>query len=410
VSLSAEEISARLGTDVSEDDATDILSRLGFGVAYARGSKTSARRGAVAPPITTNASRPFAVTVPTWRATKDVSVKEDVVEEVARIWGYDRIESALPSFSIAPPEQDPVRTFARRLRRAFASQGAVEAYRYAFVSPESLRALGFDPDDHLTLANPLAADKPYLVSSLVPNLLDTVAINHRAFPSVCAFEVERVFVGSRPGDEDGRGGALPAQPYHAGVAFSAQGDDVPFVELRRLVSAALLDAGVEASFRPSADPAAWMHPARAADIVVGGTKCGTLAEALPEVAARAGIDRRVAVAEMNVSELASRPSRLAAFSPLPSFPDAKRDVAFVVDDAAAYADVESAVRAASPLLASVELFDVYRGKGVGEGKKSMAIHLAFRSPDRTLSSDEADQELAKVVRAVETQFRGTIRA
>jgi len=174
VSMAAEEIGAKLGADIPAEDAKDILTRLGFVVKTSKTSTTS-------------------ITVPTWRATKDVSIKEDVIEEVARIWGYDRIAATLPSFPITPPAEDPVRLFARRVRHALAALGATEAYRYAFVAPETLFALGFDPADHLKLANPLAADRPYLAQSLVPNLIDTVAINHRAFPVVSTFEIDRVF-------------------------------------------------------------------------------------------------------------------------------------------------------------------------------------------------------------------------
>ncbi|OGL98664.1 phenylalanine--tRNA ligase subunit beta [Candidatus Uhrbacteria bacterium RIFOXYB2_FULL_57_15] len=376
IEMGPEDIRRNLGADIPEEEMKDILRRLGFDILDIR--KTSR----------------WTVIVPTWRATKDVTIKEDVIEEVARIWGYDRIPSALPVFSIAPPPEDVARDLARRLRHALAiGHGATEAYRYAFVAPETLTALGFDPAEHLRLANPLAADRPYLVRSLLPNLLEAVAENHRAFESVSLFEIDRVFLGDAKGDEDGQGGTLPAQPYHAAIAYSIAGDERPFVALRGMVEAILFREGFGVSFGPATHPAHCMHSGRSADILVDGKKCGMLAELTPEASMALGIDRRVAVAELNVSDLASRPRATASFAPIPQFPDAKRDLAFVVSDRVAYADIESAIRGASPLLASVELFDVYRGKGVEEGKKSIAVHITLRSTGKTLSSDEVEAAL-----------------
>jgi phenylalanyl-tRNA synthetase beta chain len=152
-----------------------------------------------------------------------------------------------------------------------------------------------------------------------------------------------------------------------------------------------------------------MHPGRCADILIDGKKHGIIAEALPESTKAVGLDRRVAVAEMNLSVLAFLPRGLAAFTSIPQFPDAKRDLAFVVDNATAYGDIERAIKSASPLLVSLELFDVYRGKNVGEGKKSMAVHLTLRAADKTLSSEEADKEVAKIVKVLEKQFGATMR-
>jgi len=391
VEMAASEIASRLGADIPDKDAVDILTRLGFAV------KTG--------------SKMLMVTVPSWRATRDVSIREDLIEEVARIWGYDRISSTLPSFPILAPAQDPVRLLARRLRHALAARfDATETYRYAFVSPETLRSLGLDVEAHLRLANPLAADRPYLVRSLFPNLLESVAVNQHAFSTVSLFEIDRVYLGDKKGDEDGQGGKLPAQPYHLAAAYSAQGDEAPFAAARAMAVDLLSAEGFAVSFEPVASAESWMHPGRSADMLVGGTRVGVVAEVSPEAASALGIDRRVSVLELDLSDLASRPRGLAAFAPIPQFPDAKRDLAFVVDDSVAYADIERTLRDASPLLVSVELFDVYRGKGVEEGKKSIAVHLVLRALDRTLASAEAETEVAKLVKVIETKFGGIIRS
>ncbi len=388
VDLSPAQVSGLLGAEILSNDIVDILGRLGFSMTPFE-------------PSTLSAFEPLSITVPSWRATKDVQIKEDVIEEVARIYGYDRIPSSLPAFNITPPPQDPVRLFARAMRKTLSvGLGAAEAYRYAYVSPETIAKLGFVAADHVKLANPLAADRPYLAQSLLPNLFETVADNHRSAPTVSVFEIDRVFFGV--GEDE--------QPYHLAMAYSAAGDEKPFGTVRENVRVLLSSAGLDVSFGPVTNPGSWMHSGRSADILVNGKKFGIVAESLPEAAQSLGIDRRVAVAEMNLSMLAAVVATPKTFSPVPTFPSATRDLAFVVFDRAAYGDIETALRSASKLLVSVELFDVYRGKGVEDGKKSVAVHLSFSSPDRTLSSEEADREVAAIVAVLSKQFDATMRA
>lgn len=390
VSLTVELVNGRLGTNIPVADMTDILERLGFRVRAKKGELT--------------------VTIPSWRATKDVQIVEDVIEEIARVWGYERIEGILPTFEIVPPTYEPVRYLAGCLRNTMSvGLGATEVYRYAFVAPEPLRVLGFDVEDHLKLANPLAQDQPYLVQSLVPNLFDTVAMNHRSFPVVSVFEIARVFFGKEKENEDGQGGMIPAQPYHFGIAYTAQGDESPILELRRQVETSLTTAGFHVEFVEMTQPACWMHPARAAEIHVDGKKYGILAEARSDIAQKFGIDR-VAIAEVNLTLLAGLKHAEATFSPIPAYPDAKRDLAFTVADRTTAAVLEKTVRHASGLLVEYELFDVYRGKGVEEGQKSMAVHLTFRSLEKTLESNVVDEEMKQIRSVLEKEFGATMRS
>ncbi len=391
IQISPEWLESRMGVSIPEIEVRDILSRLGFTFGIKKWT--------------------WQVMVPSWRGTKDISIPEDIVEEVLRIWGYDRIPVSLPSFSCTPPTLDVVVQIARRLRHALAgSCRANEAYTYAYVRPETLTTLGFDLNEHLKLSNPLSDERPYLSRSLIPNLLEAASHNQHTDSVVSLFQIDRVFFGELSGDEDGEGGILPSQPYHVALVYSAQGDEIPFVVTRRMMETALTKIGYSVTFGPVTNSGTWMHPTRSADILVNGKKQGVLAEVVPETASTLGLDHRIAVAELNLSALALVSPDTHVFAPLPQFPDVKRDVAFVVEDRLAYSDLDHALRANSSLLVDVELFDIYRGKGVEAGKKSVAVHLVLRALDRTLLSEEADAEIAKLVHVLQTTFGAIIRS
>ncbi len=385
-------VNDRLGSSISTDEMQDILTRLGFDVKLKKDV--------------------FTVVIPSWRATKDVSIKEDVVEEIARIYGYDNIPSTLPIFPITPPVQDRVRQLSRIARRALAyGAGASEVFQYAFVSPETLEALGESLDDHLKLANPLASDRPYLVRSLIPNLLETVVHNQRTFETVKMFQSERVFRKDEEGADMGEGKKkLPRQPHALAGVYAKKGDVDPFWESKAMVEQLMGAMGFAAELRPSEAPEPWQHPVRQAQIVVNDQVVGYVAEVDPEKASALGVDHRVAVFEMNLDVLAQQGEQAVVYKPVSVHPAAERDLAFVVADQAAYAVIETTIRKTSNLLDSVELFDVYRGKGVEEGHKSMAVHMSFRAADRTLESSEVDAELGKIRGVLEKDFGATMRS
>jgi phenylalanyl-tRNA synthetase beta chain len=383
---------SRAGVDIPHSEVEAILGRLGFGVVTGKdGSMT--------------------VTVPTWRATKDISIPEDVVEEVLRIWGYERVASSLPVFPCAPTALDPVRALSRSVRQTLSlSFGGSEIYSYAFVRPEMLQALGRSVESHLKLANPLSDERPYLTHSLVPQVLEAVLSNQRMFARVCVFEIERVFLVNEQGVEDGVSGTLPAQPYRLAIAYSLQGEEQPFYFVRSMVEEVLVRAGYTPSFVPTVEGECWMHASRQALVEVNGQVVGSVCEVDPDAARVLGLERRTAVAELDLSAIGAMPTTTRTYEAIPLYPDVKRDLAFVVANRVAFADVERVLRAQGDWLKGVELFDVYEGGALEEGKKSLAVHLTFRAPERTLSSEEVDRELKLISMALESELGATVRA
>lgn len=354
------------------------------------------------------------VTPPLWRP--DITDPYDLVEEVVRIVGYDRVPSVLPT---APAGRGL--TQRQRLRRrvglALASAGYIESLNYPFVGEADADALLLPDDDprrvSVRIANPLSETAPLLRTTVLPGLLETMARNlGRGNADIGLFEMASVFlppagerpkapklgVDRRPTDEELKQleAALPDQPLHVGlVAAGRRGASgwwgsarevswADAIEACRVVAEAL---NLELEVLP-AQHAPW-HPGRCAQLVIGTAVVGHAGELHPKVCKAYGVPARTVAAELDLDALMSHVSGLVEAPRLSTFPVAKDDVALIVDETVASAEVEAALRAgAGPLLESVRLFDVYVGEQAGPGKKSLAYTLRFRAPDRTLTEKE----------------------
>ncbi len=368
------------------------------------------------------------VTPPTWRP--DITDPYDLVEEVLRVVGYDRLPSVLP---VAPAGRGL--TLAQRLRRrvghALAGAGFTEVYAYPFIGEHDLDALGLADDDErrhaVRVANPMNDREPLLHTTLAPALLKVLARNAGRGTSDAALSlVAPVFlrgaqplpaapllpVDREPTDDERAAldAALPDQPRHVAVVLA--GNRAPagwwgpsrgalwadaIAAARRLAGVLHVQLEVRA-----AQHAPW-HPGRCAELSVGGEVVGHAGELHPRVCTAFGVPHRTSYAEVDLDALiAAAPPTVAApvFSPMPV---AKEDVAVVVDATVAAADVQAAlVEGAGELLESIRLFDVYTGDPVPAGRKSLAFALRFRAPDRTLTeADTAPARAAAVARAAE---------
>ena len=354
----------------------------------------------------------LTATVPPWRP--DLSDPFDLVEEVARVVGYDDVPSVLPQ---APPGRGLTQdqSLRRRVGRTLAGEGYVEVLNFPFVGDADLDRLGIEPHDArrttLRLANPLRSEEPYMTTTLLPGLLSTVARNvSRGASDVGLFETAPVTlphsgVGApilpvdRPptqGEWDDLNKALPDQPLH--LAFALCGDrdrsgwwgegrpagwsDV--IETARAVAGAL---GLELTVR-RAELAPW-HPGRCAELLLGETSVGHAGELHPKVCRAFGVPARTSVAELDLDALLARAVAVPPAPDFSAYPVAKEDVALVVDQQLPAAELAATLReGAGPLCESVRLFDVYTGPQVGDGHRSLAFALRFRAPDRTLTEQE----------------------
>jgi phenylalanyl-tRNA synthetase beta chain len=385
----------------------------------------------------------LTVHAPTWRP--DLVVPVDLVEEVARLHGYDAIPSIVPRSPVGlglTPDQRR----RRRVSAALADSGWVETWSYPFVATSQLDALGLPADDArrtmLRLANPLSEEKPFLRTSLLVTLLDTARRNAaRGTTDLAVYEVGSVTlprpgvapapvppVAQRPSADvlDAIRAAVPHQPRRvAGVLSGLRepagwwgpgrpADHTDAIDAVRLVAETL---GVELVVDADPEHAPW-HPGRCARFrTVDGALVGHAGELHPTVVAAHALPARACAFEIDLDVLlAAAPHAAAAAREVSTFPVAKEDVALVVPAEVPVADVLDAVRTgaaastAGDVLESARLFDVYTGEQVGEGLRSLAFALRLRAADRTLTADETAAVRAAVVEEAERRFGATLRA
>ncbi|MCP1503083.1 phenylalanyl-tRNA synthetase beta chain [Curtobacterium herbarum] len=376
-----------------------------------------------------------AVTPPSWRP--DLVDDVSLVEEIARIVGYDRIPSVLP---VAPPGRGLTRhqQARRRVSAALAAAGLTEVVTAPFVSAATAAAFpGIDPagGPSVLLANALDSAQDHLRRSGLPALVDVARRNlSRGLVDVAVYETSRVFL-PEPGVELGTvevpvgaerptaetlaalDAALPPQPFHVSAllvgnaVLKQPGTTVePFgiadaLDVARTVAWAV---GVELTVAQTSHPS--LHPGRAASLLVGDVVVGVAGELLPERTADADLPRVVAVVEMDLDALVAAAPELVDVSAIVSYPAATQDLSLVVDVSVPAGDVLTEVRAgAGDLLEYARLVDDYRGAGVDEGQKSLTFALRFRATDRTLTAAEASEARDGAVRRAGERFGATLR-
>ena len=354
----------------------------------------------------------LVATPPPWRP--DLTDPYDLVEEVARIVGYDQVPSLLPR-EAAGRGLTRTQRLRRRVGRTLAGAGYVEVISFPFVGDASFDPLGLPADDVLRrtvrLANPLSAEEPSYTTTLLPGLLRSAARNlSRGATGVALFETATVAfptdrgpapiygVDRRPSDAELEKlfEAIPDQPLHLGAVLAGEreragwwgsGRDAGWAEaidlVRRLAGELGVDLEIEAAARMP-----W-HPGRCALVRIGAEELGYAGELHPKVCQAFGLPPRSAAVEIDLDVLMRHARDVTPGPHLSTYPLAKEDVALIVDDAVTAAEVEAALReGAGELLESLRLFDVYTGEQIGAGRKSLAFALRFRAPDRTLTEEE----------------------
>jgi phenylalanyl-tRNA synthetase beta chain len=339
----------------------------------------------------------------------DITIEEDLIEEVARIHGYDNIPVQAPRGEISPVPVPEDRIAVRSLREQLAARGYSEAITYAFVATDLLKTWALD-DASITLANPLSAELAVMRTSLLPGLITALDANRkRQQARVRLFESGRSY-------HQGESAPIEIERLSGvaiGDAFAEQwgepGRPIDFFDLKGDVESLLRLAGAGVSeFRFEAGGPDWLHPGRAATILRGGDKVGFLGALNPRLQKAVDLDADVYVFELDVALLTRRNVPLAG--KLSRFPSVRRDIAIVLADEISYAQVESTVRlAVGERLVDLVLFDRYTGPHLGNGVKSLAMGLILQDRSRTLTDQDADECVDLAVSALATGYNAKLR-
>lgn len=352
VSFTHDWMQRKLGRPVAEEEVDGILSRLAFGVARDQGV--------------------FTVTVPSWRATKDISIKDDLVEEVGRMIGYASIPPLAPSVPARVPPMEPERAFHRRVRGLLAAQGFTEVFNYSFVNESQAVQLQLPVEEHIRVLNPIAAGQELLRTSLLPNLLKNIELNRHNFDQFRLFEVGRE-IHKRPA-------SLPDEiPSCAAVLYAKDGDGrAGLQELKRI--AAVLMPGCEA--RP-VEARSYEHPHRAASVSWQGVVLGRLFEFHPSVVETG----RAQVLYLDLAAMLAAQPGVAKYTPVRRFPTSEFDITVAAAPRTLAADILAQARACNvPNL--VDAGYLYEYQDAAKGTRSITFRFTLGAAGRTLTSDE----------------------
>jgi phenylalanyl-tRNA synthetase beta chain len=400
ISFPFDRIERLLGMRIDEQQALDILRRLDFDADTANGVLTAS--------------------VPTYR--NDVRGPEDIIEEVARVAGYDLLPATLPSGEPQRIQRDPVYRMRKAARTVLVGAGFSEAITYVTMDDEDLVqftvdgvagvVVGADTRYPIRLKNALQSERNVMRTTLVPALLRSLAENLRHEPSVRLAELSRVYlpqVSVVLADEIELIGMVAAGRIEP-LGLSTPDDQIDFFELKGVIELVLQRLGVsDASTHRWAHPA--FHPGRSAEIRSRGVVIARFGEIHPDVASAYGIDdQRVVAGEINLSLLVGLIEQRGRDAYVPRFLPVQQDFAVVVKDDVTAADVEAAFWASGgPLLTDVTLFDQFRGPQIGDGKVSMAYRLTFTAPDRTLTDSDLVKIRPRIEKVLRQRVEGTLR-
>jgi len=386
ITLRETRIGRVLGASVSADTVSEILSRLGMAV-----ERTPAG---------------WNVIPPTFRF--DLGIEEDLIEEIARIYGYDNLPSTTPSVHLQMPARPEGRVQLEQIKQTLVDLGYAEAITYSFVDPKLQQLL--DPQQPaIALTNPISADMGVMRTNLWPGLVQTLQYNlNRQQNRLFLFECGLKFVkqGHEIKQEMMVAGALTGSRYPANWGRETKALD--FFDIKGHVENLLDLTGLTEQFTFQHEPHPVLHPGQSAAVYRQNRLVGWLGALHPSVEQKLDLSQRAYVFEIEASALSE--GRVPKFEPLSRYPSIRRDIALVVDEAISAAEVLDCIRlSGSEYLTNIELFDVYVGEGIDSGRKSLALGLTLQDLSRTLKDNEIEQELDQILSVLNNKLGATLR-
>ena len=373
IRLNLDYVESLLGIKISEKEIKNILTRLGFEVKNLK-------------------LKILEVVAPTRRL--DISIQEDLIEEIGRIHGYDKIPSFFPTSSLILPQKNLKIFWENMVKNIMKEAGFVEVYNYSFFGKREADLLGCKEKELIEVENPLSQEYRYLRTSLIPNLLKNIEKNFRQFQKIKIFELGRIF--KTPSMEKRQlSGLLLGGEFH---------------HLKGIIDSLLEKLGISGAWYDEYQPTpedskqfVW-HPKKCAEIKIDNKEIGFLGEVSPKILNSLAIKERVVLFDIDFEKLSELASEEHEYRPLSKFPSAIRDIAVLVPRNVKIAQVLNEIYGVGrKLIRDVDLFDIYEGEELPQGKKNLAFHVIYQAEDRTLSPKEIDELQNKIIKNLEDE-------
>jgi len=385
IKLDLDYVNNLLGVSIPEKEVKNILERLGFKVS---GSKV------------------LNVEVPTRRL--DVLTQEDLIEDIGRVFGYQKIPTVFPLASLIPPKRNLNIFWEDKAKDILKEIGFNEVYNYSFISEKEAEFLNYGKGELAEVENPLSSDYQYLRPSLIPNLLKNIADNQKNFQEIKIFEAGKIFKQSATKKY------LQKPSEKIMLAGILTGD--AFYEAKGVVDSLLNKLGIsdiwynEYNPTPEESKSCLWHLKKCAEVKVGREEIGFLGEVSSGVSGSFKVEKKVAVFDLDFGRLLNLASEESEYRPVSRFPAAVRDIAVLLPRLAKVEEVLRKIqRGGGALVKDVDLFDIYEGEAIEDGKKNLAFHIIFQSEDKTLSSQEIDSLQNKIIKALEENPEWQVR-
>ena len=368
-----------LGVKIPTKEVKDILNKLEFKIRQGRPNQ-------------------LTVEIPTFRL--DISLPEDLIEEIGRIYGFQRIPTNFPVVSLIPPKRNFEIFWENIIKDIIKESGFTEVYNYSFIGEKEAKIFGYSPKEMIELENPMSLDQKYLRLSLIPNLLKNVKDNFKYFDEIRIFELGKMF-GKEQKDKPTEKRML------TGLITQKQGED-EFYRLKGVIDSLLNKLGISNVWydsyqqTPEESRLKIWHPKKSSEIKVDHQEIGFLGEISSKTLKDLRIREKVVLFDIDFEKLTKLCSEEHEYQPISQFPAAIRDLAILVSMNTKVVEVLNRINiAGGSLVRDVDLFDIYEGEGIPGGKKNLAFHIIYQAEDRTLTAKEIDKIQSKIIKALE---------
>ncbi|MBT2574173.1 phenylalanine--tRNA ligase subunit beta [Bacillus sp. ISL-51] len=390
IQVSVEKVNSVLGMSITKEEMVSIYKRLGFSVGEAEDV--------------------LVVTVPSRR--RDIKIEEDLIEEAARLYGYDNIPSTLPETAGTTGGLTPYQTKRRKVRRFLEGAGLSQATTYSLTNDKKAAAFAIEKSFNTMLALPMSEERSILRHSLVPNLLEALSYNlARQTDSVALYETGSVFLtreeNTKPVEKERVAGAVTG--LWRKNLWQGEKKPVDFFVVKGIVEGLLHQLNVSDRIEFVQSERKNMHPGRTANILLNGSLAGFIGQVHPAMEKELDI-KETYVFELDLHMLLTAETEPVVYTAIPKYPSVTRDIALVTDKNVTSGQLEAVIKeAGGALLKEVTVFDVYEGEHMEEGKKSVAFSLQYVNPEQTLTEEEVTKVHDKVLKALEETYQAVLR-